>query len=242
MHDVLLAEDEPVSRCFLHDALESLGYRCQTVGDGGTALACATTRRFDLLLLDVNLPELHGPDVLSRLRQNADAASQRAPAIALTADNEPGVAQRLLAAGFAAVGSKPIEVHRLAALLTSVLRGHVPTTASGRALAPWDDAAALSAAGGNQAIVTALRELMLKELPAQRDAIVSALEQGDAAAARHVLHRLRAACGFCGAAELSDAVDFLGRELDRGDPARTVLARVLSAIQGLLPDDSGRPT
>ncbi len=88
MHAILLAEDESVSRRFLEDALDALGQRCESVMDGAQALDAARARRFDLLLLDLNLPELSGPEVLSQLRSSADAASRHAPAIALTADPE----------------------------------------------------------------------------------------------------------------------------------------------------------
>ena len=74
---------------------------------------------------------------------------------------------------------------------------------------PWDDAQALSAAGGNRGIVDALRGMMLDELPRQRDLIDSALQRRDASAARHELHRLRASCGFCGATALALSVDAL---------------------------------
>lgn len=236
--DVLLAEDEPVSQRFLCDALQALGYRCEAVGNGRTARERATARRFDLLLLDVNLPELSGPEVVAGLRRTSLAASHRTPAVALTADNEPQVRRRLLDDGFAAVGTKPISVGALGTLLDSVLRGGGPEAAQDQNVVPWDDAAALRATGGNRDIVTALRDLMRKELPGQRAAIVAAVDHGDAAAARNELHRLRAACGFCGAIALSLAVDRLHAALAAGTPDDSTLTPFLVAIENLLSEDS----
>lgn len=236
--DVLLAEDEPVSQRFLCDAVQSLGYRCEAVGDGRRALERATAQRFDLLLFDVNLPERSGPDVLAALRRTSVAASRRTPAVALTADNEPPLRQRLLDAGFAAVGTKPISVGELATLLDLVLRGAGAEAVQYENTAPWDDRAALRATGGNRDIVSALRDLMRKELPVQRAAIVAALDRGDVAAARNELHRLRAACGFCGATALSLAVDRLHAALDLGKPDRHLLTSFLRAIEIILPEVS----
>lgn len=236
--DVLLAEDEPVSQRFLCDALQALGYRCEAVGDGRRALERATAQRFDLLLLDVNLPELSGPEALAGLRRTPVAASQRTPAVALTADDEPRVRQRLLDAGFAAVGTKPISVVELATLLDSVLLGVDPEAAQYENVALWDDRAALRATGGNRDIVTALRDLMRKELPGQRAAIVAAVDRGDVTAARDELHRLRAACGFCGAIALSLAVDRLHAALAVSKPDRNSLTLFLTEIEQLLAEGS----
>src|SRR5690606_27818673 len=67
----------------------------------------------------------------------------------------------------------------------------------------WDDAPALAAVADNPATLAALRKLMLADLPAQRDRILAAPHSPQA---RDELHRLRAACGFCGAALLAQAV------------------------------------
>jgi HPt (histidine-containing phosphotransfer) domain-containing protein len=76
----------------------------------------------------------------------------------------------------------------------------------------WDDAAALTALKGEQAHVDALRRLFLDELPAQRQAVLAALAAGDIERAGRDLHRLRASCGFVGAARLAEAVRGLESE------------------------------
>jgi CheY-like chemotaxis protein len=235
VNTILLAEDEPVSRRFLEDALDALGQRCESVVDGALALDAARTRRFDLLLLDVNLPELRGPDVLRLLRADPRAASRDAPAIALTADHEIDTRHRLLDAGFIAVGTKPIDVLALERLLAEAMK---PASATSQSRAPsspaWDDAMALRAAGGRHEIVAALRGLMRQELPGQRLAIVTAMAEGRHGAARAELHRLRAACGFCGAAQLAEAVDALHAGLNEPMSPQAGLDRFLAAVDRLM--------
>jgi CheY-like chemotaxis protein len=237
MHAILLAEDESVSRRFLEDALDALGQRCESVMDGAQALDAARARRFDLLLLDLNLPELSGPEVLSQLRSSADAASRHAPAIALTADPEIDTRHRLLDAGFVAVGTKPIDVLALERLLAVALAVRPRIEPAGDAGSCWDDVAALRAAGGRNEIVSALRGLMRQELPKQRAAIVAACAAEQHDAARAELHRLRAACGFCGATQLAIAVEALQAALGEPGPPGARLDHFLATLDRLLIQD-----
>jgi HPt (histidine-containing phosphotransfer) domain-containing protein len=73
----------------------------------------------------------------------------------------------------------------------------------------WDDAVALRALNGNAAHVAAMRGLFLQELDATATRMTAAVAAGDVAALGEDLHRLRAACGFVGAARLAAAVDAL---------------------------------
>ena len=232
MNEVLLAEDEPVSRRYLSEALQSLGYRCVAVADGTAALELARARRFDLLIMDVNLPELSGQEVLERLRQDKAAASHRTVAVALTADNSPGLQQRLRDVGFVEVGTKPIALGPLDALLHAAWR-HAPPPEPPEPKVVWDDETALRASG-SQGNIASLRELMLKELPAQRTTIVTAIDEGDLAAARNELHRLSAACGFCGATALANATDDLHRMLNEGIGETDTLSNFLKAVDATL--------
>lgn len=220
---VLVAEDEPVSRAFLLDALAALGVRCEGVEDGLVALQRAKSVRYDALLLDLNLPGCDGVEILDRVRADVAAASRLAPALALTADDSAHTRQRMLTAGFAAVAGKPIGVEQLA----NALRGLGLTIADTARAEPaaavpcgtaplWDDAAALAAVGGNRAILDTLRAMMVKELAAQRETIAVALARDDPGTARAELHRLQASCGFCGAARLADSARALQAALAAG--------------------------
>ena len=233
---VLLAEDEPVSRLFLMDALASLGLHCDVVEDGFDAVRFATGTRYDALLLDLNLPGCDGVEILTRVRADSRAASRDAVALALTADDDDATRRRLLAAGFAGVATKPIGVDQLASTLatlglqvTRVSRVAERTHAYGT-LPLWDDATALAAAGDNRAIVDTLRGMLRGELPGQRERIAAALEHNDADAARAELHRLQASCGFCGAMRLAASAGALHAALARAHQsghAATVFLRDL---------------
>lgn len=217
MKRALLAEDDPTSRTFLTEALGLSGWQCEAFVSGEDAAAAAIAQRFDVLLLDLNLPGIDGVQTLRRIRNLDSHASADAPALALTADDRPQLHQDLQRQGFEAVVSKPVSVAQLAQALAALgfasTLGPSPQTAGiaqadDRAAPIWDDTAALATVGGNPEILDALRQLMLADLPGQRDQIIAA---PDSDAARTALHRLRAACGFCGAARLAQAVIALER-------------------------------
>lgn len=236
---VLLAEDEPVSRLFLVEALTSLGVRCEAVEDGNEAVRRACDTRFDALLLDLNLPGCNGVELLACVRANADAASRDAPALALTADDDDATRRRLLDAGFAAVATKPIGVARLAETLAvlglSVGEGtHVVADRAASTTQLWNDDAALAAAGGNRDIVETLRGMLRAELPGQRQRIAAALERNDIDAARGELHRLQASCGFCGAPRLAASSGALHAALLQGRDHREAAETFLRDVDDTL--------
>lgn len=191
---ILLAEDDPVSAAFLRDGAAALPAEVTLAGCLAEALQFAQISRFDLLLLDANLPDGSGEHLLSQLR----ASGCTAPAIAHTADEGDAIVQRLQAAGFHEVLRKPLPLPTLHA----ALRRQLPTAQTPH----WDDAGALAAMGGKPAHVQTLRQLFLAELPEQHQRIHAAREMGNAAGVRAELHKLSAGCGFVGAVRLAAAV------------------------------------
>jgi CheY-like chemotaxis protein len=218
MKRALLAEDDPVNRAFLCEALALSGWEVEAFERGESAAEAAIARPFEVLILDLNLPGADGIATLRRIRNRDDHASADAPALALTADPRPELHQHLRQQGFDAVASKPLTLARLDAILQALV-GPTPAQAptledashAPEALPIWDDADALASLGGQVEILAALRRLLLGDLPGQRAAVLAAPQSPEA---RDALHRLRAACGFCGAARLAGLV----RALESASP------------------------
>lgn len=217
---LLLLEDEPTSRMFLAAALGELPVDVDIAGTVKQGRAIAAAGGHALWLFDANLPDGTGSGLLAELR----AGGRTTPAIAHTAAADEDERVRLLADGFDAVVVKPLSAAAWRnAVLAALERSPacpVGESSASYALADapvWDDGAAAAALGGNQDNVAALRQLFLAELPAARDRIVAAASYGDEAGVRDALHRLRASCGFVGAARL----DAAGRALRDapGNPA-----------------------
>ncbi|MGH8145710.1 MAG: response regulator [Rhodanobacteraceae bacterium] len=200
----LLAEDDPVSREFLIEAMRACGAEVTACADGLGALELARTGRWHLLLLDQHLPGLTGHAILAALdADGSDATRPTAIAITAAADDEKAA---LLRAGFAEVLPKPMSM----AVLQAALRRH-----GCAANAALDDDAALRACG-SEATVARLRHLFVEqELPA----VLAEIDRhpSDTGNLRATLHRLRASCGFCGADTLATATAALQHALAQGD-------------------------
>lgn len=234
---ILLVEDDPTSRAFLQAATEALPARVDAAASVAEATALATRHDYALWLVDANLPDGNGSALLARLR----ARGSTVPAIAHTASRERGEHDALLAAGFVATIAKPLSGTDWRAAIRAVLdqadATNVPADAAAREVAPdlaavpvWDDATALAALAGNADNVAALRRLFVDELPGLRDALAQAARRRDVDGMRDHLHRLRASCGFVGAARLDAAASAL-REAPLSDPA---LRAFLDAAQDTL--------
>src|SRR5205809_6857666 len=94
-----------MSMKLFRDVLQVSGYRTLEATTGHRAVALATEHRPDLVLLDIELPDIDGIEVLARLR--ADERTESIPVIALTAQAMHGDRLRFLAAGFDGYVSKP---------------------------------------------------------------------------------------------------------------------------------------
>ncbi|WP_081770179.1 response regulator [Luteimonas huabeiensis] len=223
---LLLVEDEPTSRLFLKAAAAALPAQVDTAERVSEAYGMARRGGYALWLIDANLPDGSGAELLARLR--ADGLTT--PAIAHTATCEDEERERLLAQGFAGVAVKPLSAAAWQDAIRGALGGAAasgaPAVAADTTAAPtpiWDDDAATRALGGNPTHVGALRELFLAELPAAREQVLGAARAGDLDGLRSALHKLRASAGFVGAARLDQAVRALqGRPEDHGALQRFV--------------------
>ena len=114
---ILIAEDGLVNRKVLVRLLEKLGYRPAVVADGRAAVAAVAAGDFDLVLMDLEMPELSGPDATREIRRLP--AARQPVIVAVTAHTLSESRAQLLAAGMDGYLSKPIQLAELIALLGS---------------------------------------------------------------------------------------------------------------------------
>ena len=105
---VLIVEDNELNMKLFHDLLDSQGYTCLETREGLSALAMAKTHRPDLILMDIQLPEVSGLEVTKWLKEDDDLA--HIPVIAVTAFAMKGDEERIRQGGCEAYISKPISV------------------------------------------------------------------------------------------------------------------------------------
>ena len=125
-NNILYIEDNPDNMMLVRRALEARGYRLLPALNGLEGVAVAEKEDVDLILLDINLPDIDGYEVATRLRQSEKHALAYVPIIAITANALKGDAEKALAAGCDVYMSKPINIRELWARV----EGFVPSPKS----------------------------------------------------------------------------------------------------------------
>lgn len=205
---ILLVEDDPVALAFLTAAAETAGVRVDGALSVAQAVACDDRHTHAAWLIDANLPDGRGDSLLHTLRQRHPGT----PAIAHTASHLRADLDALMNAGFDEVLVKPLPAQAVADAIRRALGQSSGSRVDNTDGAPtqgklpvWDDEAASRAMAGHLEHVAALRDLFLAELPQARALIAAAGRDAQPTAVLDELHKLRASCGFVGAARLASA-------------------------------------
>jgi len=120
--EILVVDDDAVSRKILAQLLASAGYQCRECEDGAEALELMRAQQPSLLLLDFELPGLNGAEVLKSLRSDSDPAIAQIPVIMLTGHGSEESEVRCLQAGADDFVTKPVNAAVLRARIETQLR------------------------------------------------------------------------------------------------------------------------
>jgi len=112
---VLLAEDDAVNQMVVEQMLARLGCKVDVVNDGVAAWDAAARQRYDLVLMDLHMPEMDGYEATRRIRHDEAAGGRHTPIVALTADALAGDRERCIEAGMDDHITKPVSMASLAA-------------------------------------------------------------------------------------------------------------------------------
>ena len=236
---ILLVEDDPTSRAFLTAALRAVPAEVNAVDSLVGALALLGGSHYDLWMFDANLPDGDGRDLLARARLDRPGV----PALAHTASNDAEARNALLAAGFRDVLVKPLPASAIQSAVRHVLGLGARTDSMGTIAGrqpTWDDDVAAAALNGNQTHVATLRQLFIAELPHTRERILACARNGDCESVQGELHKLRASCGFVGAARLADAVRGLQSQPDGADALEFFDQAALDILRASVGNDGKR--
>ena len=116
---ILIVEDNENNRMLVRDVLQSRGYQTAETDNAEEGLRLARASRPALILMDIQLPGMNGMDALKLLR--ADAATRDIPVMAVTASAMTHDRQKIMAAGFDAYQSKPINVREFVEAVRTIL-------------------------------------------------------------------------------------------------------------------------
>jgi len=118
---VLLVEDNPVNQTVARRLLEKHGFSLKVVGNGREAVAATAEEPFDLVLMDIEMPEMDGLDATGAIRERERVHGGHVPIIAMTAHAMKGDQERCLRAGMDAYVTKPIRTAELFAAIETTI-------------------------------------------------------------------------------------------------------------------------
>ena len=239
---ILVAEDNAVNQKLSKHMLEKSGHSVVLTGTGRETLAALEFSDFDVILMDVQMPEMNGFEVTAAIRERELSTGAHIPIIALTAHAMTGDRERCIAAGMDAYVSKPIRARELfEALYRSV------ETGGAKPLVRLDQAPVVVGFEGDIELMHEIARLFLDDYPARMTEIVEAVARRDAAVLERAAHTLRGSVANFNAQEAADVLlvlESMGRcgDLTGADEALEVLRhemkRLWAALSGLMTDEA----
>jgi CheY-like chemotaxis protein len=195
--NVLLAEDNPVNQKLAIRLLEKRGHRVTLACNGVQALAALEKGPYDLVLMDVQMPEMDGLEATTLLRAREKGRGEHQAVVAMTALVMKGDRERCLAAGMDGYLSKPIAPQELDDVLDRYSSpGRPEATAAqtnGIQEGPVHVKDLFERIDGDRAFLSELLQLLREDSPEQIRTAREAIANGDAAALQQVGHALRGA-------------------------------------------------
>ena len=116
-----MAEDNLINQKLIVRLLEKRGYAVSVAIDGRAALAALANQRFDVVFMDVQMPDMDGFEATAAIRQQEELTGDHVPIVAMTAHALKGDQERCLAAGMDAYVSKPIRQEELYSVIDRML-------------------------------------------------------------------------------------------------------------------------
>jgi|GEM_PF-1110259 len=118
--NILIAEDNRINQKIMRALMENYGHNVHVVENGLEAVSAFKENTYDLILMDIRMPEMNGTDATKAIRQ-ADGEGSRVPIIAVTADALPEHVDNYLGAGMDGYVAKPIDLSKLVLMINDVL-------------------------------------------------------------------------------------------------------------------------
>jgi PAS domain S-box-containing protein len=241
---ILLAEDNPINQNLSVRLLGKQGYEITVAADGMEAVAAVARQPFDLILMDVQMPEMDGLEATGLIRAfektegGRGPGGSRIPIIAMTALAMTGDREKCLQAGMDDYITKPVRAHELFAAIDRIATSApVQAVATAAPSGDIDWKAALDYVAGDQQMLRDLIGIFLKEGPRWLSELHSALDRNQAAEVKRLAHNLKGSVRLFGSKSAFDAA-FLLEQMSRSgnlSEAPAALADLEQSINRLLP-------
>ena len=225
---VLLAEDNAVNQKLAVTLLQKRGHTVVAAGNGQEALAALARERFDVVLMDVQMPVMGGFEATALIRERERGTGLRIPIVALTAHAMKGDRERCLEAGMDAYVRKPIRATELFDAIDGLIADPLKAPSSARggqgSGGAVDEAALHALVDSDAQLLSELVAVFLEESPRVLSEIRAAIALGDDTALEAAAHALKGSLGSLAAPRAAAAALVLETMGCSGDLARAVEA------------------
>jgi two-component system, sensor histidine kinase and response regulator len=213
---ILLAEDNRVNQAVATRLLQKMGHIPAVANNGKEALSLLATRPFDLILMDIQMPEMDGIAATQSIRRDETGTISHIPIIAMTAHAMKGDRERCLAAGIDEYVSKPLNAADIEAAIAAATRSgnevarertpeRLQTKIIVAASSKWSKQETLDRLGGDEKLLYEVVEIFQEEAPKHLAALRRAIERNDAEAVEKAAHSLKGELGYLGLSSIAQA-------------------------------------
>jgi signal transduction histidine kinase/DNA-binding response OmpR family regulator len=204
---ILLAEDNAVNQFHIRSLIENAGHRAIVVGNGLLAVERRKHGDIDLILMDVEMPEMNGFDAAASILEWERASqSPHVPIIAMTAHALSGDRERCLEAGMDDYLSKPLHAEELHQKLTTIAHATRLELTDDRSASCFDVNDALRNVDGDRVLLQQLCTIFRNDFPRLLQSVRSAVERQDAAQLQRSAHAMKSTLMVVGAKPIASTV------------------------------------
>lgn len=240
---ILVVEDNYINQEVAGGILRKAGYRVTTAGNGREAVAAVVSQTFDLVLMDVQMPEMDGCEAAVAIRKVEVVSGNHIPIIAMTAHALQSDQDRCMKSGMDGYLTKPIQRNELLRVIEAKTQGvdvaanDIGTSQSGRLMKQvFDRDALVDRLGGDWDLYEHIVGLFIQNIPARVRKLREALEVGDPLQIHQAAHALKGAAGNVDGgvlAQLFEGIEKAGKNNDV-ESARSLAETMEEELERLL--------
>ncbi len=222
LSQILLIEDQPIAAKMAEHILVTLNCQVDHAVDGKTALEFSNQKRYDLIFMDIGLPDMSGYEVTQRIRSNEANKNTPVPIIALTAHVDSENKQHCVEVGMNAVLSKPLTKE----VANDILNAFIPTRTSLEVKLPKkqviatakaatdlfvisgpviDVKAGIALSNGSEDLYREMLRMLIDSLPQDLEIITIAYQKQQWETVRSTVHKVKSGAIYCATPRLADA-------------------------------------
>ncbi len=228
---VLIAEDNQVNQLVATRTFEKLGYEATVVGNGRDAVSAVQGRKFDLVAMDVQMPDMDGLEATAAIRAWEKTTGTHTLIVAMTAHAMKGDRERCLAAGMDGYASKPIRIKDLEDVINQLTQSEqspqVPAPTTNSEADVIDEETLLAGIDGNRKLLREIVRLFLADYPRRLAEIQQAISRSDGEAVARAAHTLKGSSGNFAARNAfaaAESMETVGKSGDLSSARQTFLA------------------